>query len=88
MNFNRVLRNLILLIFGSLFGCSGVDQNIIYVKKDAKAGGDGSSWEMAFNDLQIALNSAEMNSEIWVAKEYIFPTKLLAELRIERRVFN
>ena len=45
-------------------------QTIVYVNDDA-AGGDGSSWDKAFTDLQDALAAADAGSgdyEIWVAE--------------------
>ena len=37
---------------------------IIYVKADADVGGDGTSWEDAFTDLQDALAEADEGDEI------------------------
>lgn len=45
----------------------GETQNILYVDDDAP-GGDGSSWEKAFTDLQAALTAAGSGFEIWVAE--------------------
>jgi hypothetical protein len=44
---------------------------IIYVKEGAH--GNGSSWEKAYGDLQIALSFATPGSQIWVAEGAWFP---------------
>jgi len=41
---------------------------VIYVNAGAAAGGDGSSWASARNDLQAALAAAQEGDEIWVAQ--------------------
>jgi len=41
---------------------------IFFVDDDANSGGDGSSWENAFNSLQDALNAAKYGDEIRVAQ--------------------
>ena len=40
----------------------------IYVDADAPPGGDGSSWEAAYDDLQTALAAAVAGKEIWVGQ--------------------
>jgi predicted outer membrane repeat protein len=53
----------------------GIQANgqIIYVKPGGT--GNGSSWQNAFGDLQLALNSAPAGSQIWVAKGSYYPTR-------------
>ena len=46
----------------SIFG------KVIYVDDDANAGGDGASWDTAFNYLQDALSDAQYGDEIRVAE--------------------
>ena len=77
-----------LLITLLILGCSGIGQNIIYVKTDATIGGDGSSWEMAFNDLQDALNKAEPNSEIWVAIGVYIPKQTVGGTEERKKSFQ
>lgn len=40
---------------------------IVYVRADAAPGGDGSTWQTAFDDIQEALLAADPGDEIWVA---------------------
>lgn len=51
---------------------------IIYVDDDADDGGNGDSWETAYNDLQLALDEAaaslDPNREIWVAEGFYPPS--------------
>lgn len=57
--------------------CAGYSQNKIYVDISAGTGGDGSTWAMAFNDLQDALALAEsttiQDDTIWVAQGIYYP---------------
>lgn len=48
---------------------------VFHVDDDAAAGGDGLSWATAFNDLQMALDSAQAGEEIWVAEGVYRPTQ-------------
>lgn len=52
------------------------EHRVIYVDQHARAGGDGSTWELAFRDLQAALSSAAdypAAVDIWVAKGFYHP---------------
>jgi predicted outer membrane repeat protein len=60
-----LLKSCTLYVILSLFTLSSYGQ--LYVDVSAGAGGDGSSWAAAFNDLQTALGSASAGDEIWVA---------------------
>jgi len=51
-----------------LIACGETQINVIYVDEDALAGGDGTSWEKAYTNLQDALNDAAMGEEIWIAE--------------------
>ncbi|PNW37119.1 UNVERIFIED_CONTAM: hypothetical protein BEN50_01975 [Euhalothece sp. KZN 001] len=50
--------------------------NIIYVDIDATGGDDGTSWTNAFDDLQEALDVAEIGDKIWVADGTYIPNAL------------
>ncbi|MEM6321827.1 MAG: hypothetical protein AAF960_29470 [Bacteroidota bacterium] len=50
-----------------------VNARTIYVS--ASGTGNGTSWTLATNDLQMALNQARKGDEIWVSKGVYFPTK-------------
>jgi len=47
---------------------------IIYVDVDANSWGDGSSWDLAFNNIKNALNAAVLGDEIWVASGTYIPS--------------
>lgn len=52
---------------------------IVYVRADAPAGGDGSSWERAFNTISAGMTAADYAKlkELWVAKgDYQITTTL------------
>lgn len=40
---------------------------VIYVKAGSPEGGDGTTWEKAFSDLQKAINKATRGTQVWVA---------------------
>lgn len=42
-------------------------QPVVYVRSSAPAGGDGSSWATAYNNLGTALAAAPADAEIWVS---------------------
>ncbi len=46
---------------------------VIYVNQNASGQNNGSSWADAFNNLNIALPTAQYGDEIWVAKGAYFP---------------
>jgi hypothetical protein len=46
----------------------------LHVNASAAAGGDGTSWGQAFNDLQAALAAAQPGDQVWVARGTYAPT--------------
>lgn len=57
------------LDLNTFFSRSG---KVIFVKKNGT--GNGKSWEKAFGDLQVALQEAKKNDQIWVAEGVYYPT--------------
>jgi len=55
---------------------AGVTQaaRVFHVDGSAAAGGDGTSWAGAFNDLQAALVAARPGDQVWVARGTYTPT--------------
>lgn len=53
---------------------AGSNAHVIYVRADAPAGGDGSSWHRAIANPAAALKIARSGSQIWVASGTYVPT--------------
>lgn len=53
--------------FATLLLSFGSFAQVIHVDADAPDGGDGTSWQTAYNDLRLALQSAE-NAQVWIAE--------------------
>ena len=68
---------------------AGVQAKVVYVNAEAGATGDGSTWAMAYNDLQSALDEAnEADSdvtEIWVAQGMYYPSVVPRDVTITGR---
>jgi Chlamydia polymorphic membrane protein (Chlamydia_PMP). len=47
---------------------------IVYVNASATGANNGTSWQNAYKDLQQALATAPMDSQIWVARGVYYPT--------------
>ena len=69
-----MIRQTILATALALAAVTSTDADVLRVKKDAPDGGDGSSWESAYNDLQTALAAAQDGDELWVADGRYIPT--------------
>jgi len=57
-----------------LIFCSASGQQVIYVKQDASGSNNGSSWDHAYTDLQVALNNSTEGDELWIAEGTYYPT--------------
>ncbi|MEO0732214.1 MAG: T9SS type A sorting domain-containing protein [Bacteroidota bacterium] len=66
------MKQLLLLACLSFFTLSLHAQ--VFVDIDAAAGGDGTTWATAYNDLNIALRTSASGSEVWIAEgTYVTP---------------
>lgn len=63
---------LIVMLSGSIM--VRAEERIIYVNSSVPAGGDGESWNSAFNSLSEALAAAKSGDGIWVAAGTYYPT--------------
>lgn len=75
--FARLVVCIVLLVV-LLCGCSCSAEpsmgGIIYVDAAANSWGDGSSWDLAFDNLENALDTADFGDEIWVASGTYIPS--------------
>ena len=64
----------ILYLYLAIFA-SALSAERIYVNKSAPSGGDGTSWENAFQFIHDALNLTESSrgDEVWIAKGTYYP---------------
>lgn len=59
-------KSITLILFPILFSIPSFGQ--IYVDVDASAGGDGTTWSSAYDNLQTALLAATSGDQVWVAE--------------------
>ncbi len=63
-----------LLLFSFLLLTAAGSAQVVYVDAAATGAGDGSSWDDAFTDLTVALDSADTGSSLWLAAgTYVTP---------------
>lgn len=55
-----------------------VFRSIVYIDTNARGTGDGSTWENAYTDLNVALAEANEGQTLWVAEGVYLPTRITA----------
>lgn len=70
----KIMRLPFCFVCSMLVCLSSAHAAVRYVNSGASAGGDGTSWEMAYQGLQPALDEAGIGDEIWVAHGTYYPT--------------
>jgi len=75
-----------LLLLLSLLSFSVVHADIIYVNANASAGGDGTSWETAYNDLQdaLAVTISGRGDQVWIAQGTYYPIDITNQAEFDR----
>jgi predicted lipoprotein with Yx(FWY)xxD motif len=74
------------LVFLSLLSFSALQANIIYVNSNATAGGNGTSWETAYNDLQdaLAMTVSGRGDQVWIAQGTYYPIDINNQAEFDR----
>ena len=72
-HFTLAAATLVAVAAVSSFSATASAQTVLYVDDDAPEGGDGSSWDTAFNDLQDALDVLVAPGEIRIAEGLYIP---------------
>ncbi|MDA9317493.1 hypothetical protein N9Q19_01680, partial [Puniceicoccaceae bacterium] len=74
------------LVFLSLLSFTAVHANTIYVNASANAGGNGSSWETAYNDLQdaLAMTVSGRGDQVWIAQGTYYPIDINNQAEFDR----
>jgi hypothetical protein len=78
---NHVMKKsfLFFILLGSFFCQAGKPldpPNIIYVDINATGANDGTSWLNAYTDLQVAMDAAAVDAELWIAAGTYLPTQV------------
>ncbi len=64
----------LLSVFISLWAVAATAQSVVYVDAGASGDDDGTTWANAYTDLQVAIDSSEAGSSLWIAAgRYVTP---------------
>lgn len=88
--FPSFMKQLLLLCAAFLMGgATLLNAQIVYVDADAAGTADGSSWDNAYTDLAVALDSAAAGDQVWIAAgRYVTPDSTSFVIERELAVYG